>query len=396
MDEPVSDPWLTIIGLGEDGPEGLAPASRAALAAAEIVFGGPRHLALAVAGDRGRAWPVSFDIAPVLALRGRRVAVLASGDPFWFGAGGSLARHLAPEEWRAFPAPSTFSLACARLGWRVEDTACLGLHAAPFATARRHLVRGARLVCLLRDAAAAWDLADWLVAEGFGASKLWLLEALGGPRERIREVLPGALPDGIAAPVALALEAAGTAGLPRSPGLPEAGFAHDGQITAAPVRALTLAALAPRPGEMLWDLGAGSGSVAVEWCLAGGRAVAVERRPDRAQNIRANAATFGVASRLAVIEGDWAAALPVLPAPDGVFAGGGFGAELFARILDTVPKGSRLVVNAVTLETAGLLAGLHARHGGGLLRIALERTEPLGRMTGWKPARPVVQWSVTL
>ena len=188
MGEPLAGteaPWLGIIGLGEDGPTGLCPASRAALDAAEIVFGGPRHLALAGVGARGRVWPVPFDLAPLLACRGRRVVVLASGDPFWFGAGGSIARHLGPGEWRCWPAPSTFSLAAARLGWRIEETACLGLHAAPFATALPHLAPGARLICLLRDAAAASGFRDWLDAQGFGGSTLWLLEALGGPRERV-------------------------------------------------------------------------------------------------------------------------------------------------------------------------------------------------------------------
>ena len=388
----MADPWLTIIGLGEDGPTGLTDASRAALAAAEVVVGGPRHLALVDAGARGIAWPVPFDVAPVLALRGRRVAVLASGDPFWHGAGGSLVAHLAPGEWRCFPVPGVMSLAAARLGWRLEDVACLGLHAAPFERLVPHLAEGFRAICTLRDGAAPRALADWLVAQGWGATRLWVMESLGSPRERLREVRAAdfALAD-VAAPVAVALAAAGGPALPRTPGLPDAGFAHDGQITKAPVRALTLAALAPRAGELLWDLGGGSGSISVEWCLAGGRAVSVEARPDRAANIRENARRFGLTDRLTVIEGRSAEVIPTLPPPDAIFVGGGFDAALFARL----PQAARLVVNAVTLETEALVLDLHARHGGNLLRIELARAAPLGRMHGWDTARPVVQWSRT-
>lgn len=397
MGEPLAGteaPWLGIIGLGEDGPTGLCPASRAALDAAEIVFGGPRHLALAGVGARGRAWPVPFDLAPLLACRGRRVVVLASGDPFWFGAGGSIARHLDSGEWRCWPAPSTFSLAAARLGWRIEETACLGLHAAPFATALPHLAPGARLICLLRDAAAASGFRDWLDAQGFGGSTLWLLEALGGPRERVRR-LAAAMPPDAAPPLALAVEAAGAPGLAAVPGRPIDAFAHDGQITKPAIRAMTLAALAPRRGQMLWDLGAGSGSVAVEWCLAGGRAVAVEARADRIGNIEANIAAFGLAGQMAALRGRAAEVLADLPAPDAVFVGGGFDAALFARLQAAAPR-ARLVVNAVTLATEGLLIGLHAAHGGALTRIALESAAPLGRGSGWQPARPLLQWSTVL
>ncbi|RIA00776.1 precorrin-6y C5,15-methyltransferase (decarboxylating) subunit CbiE [Cereibacter sphaeroides] len=385
----MADPWLSIIGLGEDGPAGLPDASRAALEAAEVVVGGPRHLALVDAGARGMEWPVPFDPTPVLALRGRPVAVLASGDPFWHGAGGSLAAALAPGEWRAYPAPGVVALAAARLGWRQEELLALGLHAAPFGRLLPELALGRRGVCTLRDGPAAGALAAFLAAEGWGESRLWVMEALGGPRERVRATTAAAfaLTD-VAAPVTVAFEAAGGCALPRSAGLPDSLFAHDGQITKAPVRALTLAALAPRRGELLWDLGAGSGSVSVEWCLAGGRAVAVEVRPERAANIRANAARFALP--LEVVEGRALDNLPALPAPDAIFVGGGFDEALFAAL----PAKARLVVNAVTLETEALLATLQARHGGELLRIELARAAPLGRMRGWEAARPVVQWSL--
>lgn len=361
-----------------------------------MVFGGPRHLALADAGDRGRPWPVPFDVAPVLACRGRPVAVLASGDPFWFGAGGSLAAHLSPGEWRTFPAPSTFSLAAARLGWRIEDTACLGLHAAPFERLLPVLRPDARVIVLLRDGAAPAALAGWLTARGWGETPLWVMEALGGPRERIRQATAAGFDlSDVQAPVAVALRARGGTARPLGLGLPDDAFHHDGQITKRPVRALTLAALGPRPGALLWDLGAGSGSVAVEWALAGGRAVAVERRADRIANIRVNIAAFGLGESLQAIESDSLAVLADLPAPDAVFAGGGLTQELAEALWNRIPPGARLVANAVTLETESLLTGLHARQGGTLLRIELAEAAPLGGFRGWQPARPVVQWSVT-
>ena len=360
------------------------------------MFGGPRHLALAeITSARGRLWPVPYSVLPVLACRGKRVAVLASGDPFWYGAGGSLAQHLKPGEWLAFPAPSTFSWTAARLGWRLEDVTCLGLHAAPFETLIRHLAPGLRLICLVRDGAAASALAAWLTGRGFGASHLWVMEALGGPAERIRETPADGfdLAD-LAAPVSVAIAVAATPGMPHVPGLPDDAFAHDGQITKRPVRALTLSALAPRSGDTLWDIGAGSGSVSVEWCRAGGRAMAIEARPDRARNIRANAAAFGLAKRLSVIDGQAPDALAGLPPPNAVFVGGGADSGLFEALWRVLPKGARCVANAVTLETEVLLVALHGQRGGDLLRIELAQAAPLGGLRGWVPSRPVVQWSV--
>ena len=389
------DPWLRLIGIGEDGLTGLSAASRDALDQAEIVFGAPRHLALAGVSQRGRPWPVPFSVAPVLDARGRRVVVLASGDPFWHGVGGSLAAHLEHGEWTAFPAPSTYSLAAARLGWRLEDVTCLGLHAAPFEMLVPHLTTGLQAICLVRDGTAVGQLARWLAARGFGASDLWVMEALGGPRERVRKTQAGAFAMAdVAGPVAVAMVARGAAGIGRVPGLPDAAFAHDGQITKRPVRALTLAALAVRSGEVLWDIGAGCGSVAVEWCLAGGRAVAIEPRPERIANIRTNASAFGLARRITVVEGRAPEALAGLPRPDAVFVGGGANEALLTALWEVIPEGTRLVANAVTLETEILACQWQARLGGDLLRIELAQAAPLGPKRGWLPSRPVVQWSV--
>jgi precorrin-6Y C5,15-methyltransferase (decarboxylating) len=386
---------LTIIGIGEDGLAGLSEASRKAIDRAEIVIGGERHLKLAHVDGRGMPWPAPFDAACVLARRGRPTVVLASGDPFWHGAGGSLAAQLASGEWTAHPAPSTFSLAAARLGWRLEDVSCIGLHAAPFERLVPLLTRGQRIICLVRDAQAAADLAQWLMARGFGASKFWTLAALGGPRQRITESRAEAyVADAIEAPLAIAIEAAGAAGLPRASGLADDLFRHDGQMTKRPMRALALSALAPRPRELLWDIGAGSGSISVEWALSGGRAIAIEPREDRAANIKVNAASFGLAHRIAVVTGRAPAALTGLEKPDAVFIGGGLDAAMFDVLWPVLSQGTRLVAHAVTLETDALLATLQQLHGGELTRIEIAQAVPLGRMRSWEASRPVVQWSV--
>lgn len=398
---------MTIVGLGEDGLAGLPPASRAAIGAARHVLGSTRHLALlqplhaaAAVPAHWQAWPVPFadGLPMLLALRGRPVVLLASGDPFWFGAGSVVTRALAPGEWLALPAPSTFGLAAARLGWALEQTPCLGLHAAPLDRLRPHLAPGAQLLVLLRDGAAAATLAAWLVDAGFGASVMTVLEALGGPRERRRDTSAQAFNLGdVAHPVAVALQVAGDgAVLPRCNGLPDALFEHDGQLSKQPVRALALSALAPRPGERLWDIGAGSGSIAIEWLLAhpACEAVAVEADAQRAQRLRGNARRLGV-DRLVLVTGRAPEVLAGLPPPQAVFIGGGLGEALLAALWPLLPTGCRLVAHAVTLESEALLASWQARVGGRLLRIELAEAQPLGTRRGWRAAYPIVQWSVT-
>ena len=391
----MSEPWLTIIGIGEDGLAGLSEASRNALDQAETVFGGERHLKLAAVDGRGKPWPVPFDASCVLAKRGRPTAVLASGDPFWHGAGGTIASQLAPDEWIAHPSPSTFSLAASRLGWPLESTVCIGLHAAPFERLVPLLARGVRIISLVRDAKAAADLAAWLAARGFGPSRLWTLSALGGSRECIsKSKADGYASDDATSPVAVAIEADGGPGLPRASGMADDLFQHDGQITKRPMRALALSALAPRPGERLWDIGAGSGSISIEWALAGGSTSAIEAREDRARNIRANAEAFGLAHKIGVIAASAPAALPSLEKPDAVFIGGGLDAAMFDAIWQLLPKSTRLVAHSVTLETEALLADLQRKHGGDLMRIEISHAAPLGGFRSWEASRPVVQWSV--
>lgn len=404
--------WLSIVGIGEDGMAGLAPASRDALRHAQVIIGAARHLAL-LEEDAGRAqeavcraaerivWPTPFaaGIERVLALRGRRVVMLASGDPFWFGAGSVIVRRLLPGEWQALPAPSVFSLAAARLGWALEQTPCIGLHAAAFARLRAQLAPGARVLVLVRDGAAVCELATWLTAQGFGASTVHVLEALGGPRERMRSVRAAdyALTDvGHLVTLGIAAEATWNAAMPCAAGRPDTLFEHDGQLTKRPMRALTLSALAPRPGERLWDIGAGSGAIGIEWLLAhpANQAIGFEVDPRRAERARRNALALG-ADRLQVVTGRAPEVLEGQPAPDAVFVGGGLSEALLDTLWARLAPGTRLVANAVTLESETVVARWQATHGGHLLRVELAEAAPLGVRRGWKAAYPVVQWSVT-
>ncbi|MGR3460737.1 MAG: precorrin-6y C5,15-methyltransferase (decarboxylating) subunit CbiE [Roseovarius sp.] len=394
-------PWLTIIGLGEDGPDGLCGASRSALAAAEIVMGPKRHLSLIPEGKARRIpWPVPFSdgVERLMALRGQPTVVLASGDPFWFGAGTTLARRLGRDEWHALPGRSTFSLAAACMGWGLEATLCTGLHAAPLSRLKPHLAPGRQMIVLLRDGAAVRDLAAYLVAQGFGTSSLTVMESLGGPRERLTETTADTLPDtAFSHPVCAALRVAGDgAVLPLASGRPDDAFDSDGVMTKRPVRALTLSALAPRPFEHLWDIGGGSGTIGIEWLLSDPtlRATTVEPRGDRVAVIRANANRLG-ADRLTIVHGTAPDALADLPAPNAVFVGGGLSPRLLGY-LETLPKGIRLVANAVTLESEALLTASHARLGGDLMRIEIAHSTPIGTKRGWRAGFPVTQWSHVL
>ena len=392
--------WLSIVGIGEDGIEGLTPIARGLIQAAEIVFGGGRHLALAAPLIRGdtRPWQNPFErsIDDVLAQRGRDVCVLASGDPFVHGVGSVLLRHVDPRETVAVPAPSSFSLAAARLGWALPETTQLSLHARSLDLIRPHLQPGARVLALTSDGEGPVALARLLSEIGFGNSRLTVLEALGGPRERVRATTAADFDLGDVGPLnAVAIEVEASPGarvLARAPGLPDALFEHDGQITKREIRAITLAALSPRRGELLWDVGAGAGSVAIEWMLADPslRAIAIEARSDRASRIRRNAAAFGVPG-LEVIEGVAPAALEGLAQPDAIFIGGGARGVLDPAVRALRP-GGRLVVNAVTIETEALLMARRPALGGELTRVAITRVQSIGGREGWRPALPVTQW----
>lgn len=397
------NPWLTIIGLGEDGPKGLPPASLTALEAAEIVLAPARHMSLLSenAEQKRLTWPVPFadGIEKLLSMRGQRVAVLASGDPFWFGAGSVLTRQLQPDEWQTFPAVSCFSLAASALGWPLEETICLGLHASPFSRLRPHLAQGSRLIVTLRDANAPVELANYLIHEGFEDSQLHVMQALGGPRERIESCKASDIPKtaSFVHPLCVAIQVSGTSrALPKASGRGDEWFDHDGQITKRPIRALTLSALAPRTGEHLWDIGGGAGSIAIEWLLADQTltATTIEVDPTRADRIKNNAARLGQ-DRLRVVTGKAPDALKGLDRPNAVFAGGGLTNELLA-VLTQLDSGTRIVANAVTLEGEALLTSAQDRFGGDLMRIELSHASPLGKKRGWRTAYPIVQWSVAL
>jgi precorrin-6Y C5,15-methyltransferase (decarboxylating) len=394
--------WLSIVGIGEDGPNGLPPVARELIARADVVFGGTRHLALAAPIIRGeaRSWPSPFARAvdAVLAERHRQVCVLASGDPFIYGVGSLLASHVPPDETLVVPAPSAFSLAAARMGWPLPDTVLVSLHGRALDRIRPHLHPAARILALTSDSEGPAALATLLAQNGFGASRLTVLEALGGARERIRATTAAQFDlTGIAALNTVAVEVVAEPSarvIAFTPGLPDALFEHNGQITKRELRAVTLSSLAPLRGELLWDIGAGSGSVAIEWMLAdvSMRAIAIETRADRAARIARNAAAFGVPA-LELVEGQAPETLSGLPQPDAVFIGGGAGdARVVDAAIAALRAGGRLVVNAVTIETEAALVARHADLGGELIRIAVSRAEPVGGKMAWRPALPVTQW----
>lgn len=399
----MADRWLTIVGIGEDGLDGLTDLTKSLIANAEVVFGGERHLRLVrtmnLAEQRRWQSPIETSIEEVARLRGRkRVCVLASGDPFHYGIGATLARRVPAAEMLVITSPSSFSLAAARMGWPLQDVTALSLHGRPIELVLPHLHPGRKILALTSDETGPAQISGLLTEAGFGRSAMTVLDALGGPHERVRTALAQAFdienisPLNVLAIDILADENARI--LPLTPGLPDDWFDHDGQITKREVRALTLAALAPRRGELLWDIGAGSGSVGIEWMLADPSlsAIAVEADPIRGARIADNAALMGVPG-LTIRVGRAPQVLEKIEKPDAIFIGGGGTEEgVVDAAIDALRPGGRLVANAVTLEMEALLALLHQQMGGSLTRIQIARAEPLGSMSGWRPAMPVTQW----
>jgi precorrin-6Y C5,15-methyltransferase (decarboxylating) len=395
--------WLTIIGIGEDGLAGLGDEAKRLIAEADYIFGGSRHLALAGSLAKGepRTWPAPFDaeMRDVLALAGKKVCVLASGDPFLHGVGVTLVRKVAVEGMQVIPAPSAFSLAAARLGWALQNVETISLHGRPLDLIRPLLHQGNRILTLTSDGDAPAAIGRLLTELDFGASRLTILEALGGLNEKLRSVRADAFDLENINPLnvlALEIESSPQARiLPLTVGLADHLFEHDGQITKREVRAITLSALAPRRGELLWDIGAGSGSVGIEWMLAhpSMRAIAIEADPTRAVRIRRNASHCGVPG-LVVVEGSAPKALAGIETPDAIFIGGGGSDDgVLETAIKALRSGGRLVANAVTLEMEALLLARHAALGGDLIRIALSRVTPVGSMQAWRPAMPVTQWT---
>ncbi|GGS91048.1 precorrin-6y C5,15-methyltransferase (decarboxylating) subunit CbiE [Streptomyces violaceus] len=405
---PAPTAAVTVVGIGADGWDGLTDASRAALSEAEVLIGGPRQLDLLpprCAGER-IAWPSPLRPAVpglLAAHAGRRIAVLASGDPMFYGIGRALAEEVGEAgALRVMPHPSSVSYAAARLGWPLEDVEVVTLVGRPAARLAAALHDGRRILVLSAGADTPGEVAALLRDRGFGASPIRVLEQLGGAQERTNaeataDDWPDAQPPGdplniVAvtcrrAPDALRLGAV--------PGLPDDAFEHDGQLTKRHVRAVTLGTLGPAPGELLWDIGGGSGSIAIEWMRThpSCRAVTVERDPVRAARITRNADRLGVPG-LRVVTGAAPAVLAELPPPDAVFIGGGLTTPgLLDACWEALPAGGRLVANTVTLESEALLADAHRRHGGELVRLAVAHAVPVGGFTGWRQAMPVTQWA---
>lgn len=386
---------LHVIGIGEDGLAGLSPAARALVEGADVVVGGARHLALAPGTAERVAWPSPFDAGVLDGLRHRRVVALVTGDPLWFSAGEAIAR--AHPDAVLVPHVSAFQMAAARMRWPLAGVECLSVHGRPVEGVLSVLHPGARLL-LLAEAGSAPAVAGLLVRHGWGASLVTALWHLGGEGEGRREAVArdweGATPALTTLAVACVPDE-GAAPLPLW-GLPDDAFAHDGTMTKREVRALTLARLAPRPGALLWDVGCGAGSVAVEWMRAarGARAVGIEPRADRRALAATNALALGAPS-LDLVAGGAPGALVGLPAPDAAFLGGGLSEATFVACWAALNPHGRLVANAVTLDSQALLMALHARHGGDLGRVAVSRAEPVGTRTAWRPAMEVMQWALT-
>jgi precorrin-6Y C5,15-methyltransferase (decarboxylating) len=392
--------WLSVIGLTERGLEGLTPEARRLIDQADLIVGGERHLALVPRSKAERqSWasPLRLTIEEILRWRGRAVVVLASGDPMWFGVGVTLARHVARDEMRVLPQVSAFTLAAARLGWSLSETDCLTLHGRPLDLLNAAVFPGARLLMLTDDGAAPASIARRLTELGYGDSRVVALEHMDGPAEAAIERNAaewGDLRTADLNTVAVECRAKPAAAITaRVPGLPDSAFQHDGQLTKREVRAAALAKLMPLPGALLWDVGAGCGSIAIEWMRAarGAKAIAIESDPERVALIEANMRALGT-PKLTIVAGKAPAALDGLAEPTAIFLGGGVSAPgLIERCWASLPSGGRLVAHAVTVESEAKLAGFRPVCSGELTRIAIQRAEPIGSHLAWRPLMPVTQ-----
>lgn len=393
--------WLHIVGIGEDGFDGLTPATRAVVEAAEVIIGGERHHALAANITAERlAWPSPFNamVETIEGLRGKRAVVLVTGDPLWFSVGARIGRAMDPAEIVYHPQLSAFQLAAARMGWSFADIETLTVHGRPVEQMIAFIQPDVRLLVLTTGAETPAQIAKFLSERGFGKSKMTVLAAMGGKDEARFDGTADAWQHEVPAFNTLAVEciaAPDAALLPRVPGLADALFQSDGTMTKQEIRAATLAKLMPMRGALLWDIGCGSGSVAIEWMRAAryARAIGIEPRADRRAMAGANAMALG-APKLELVDGMVPDALGGLPAPDAIFIGGGLSRPTFDAAWAALRPLGRLVANAVTLESEAELMALHAEFGGELVRISVCRAEPVGRLTGWRPSMPLTQWSL--
>jgi len=400
--QPMTQKWLSIIGIGEDGLPGLSPIAQSLLAQANIIVGGDRHLSMLPPNDHREkilwASPISNTVEEIISRRGQAVCVLASGDPLCYGIGVTLTRRIPISEITIIPAPSSFSLACARLGWSLTEVETLSLCGRPSALVQSYIYPGARLLILSEGKSTPGIVAEILTQRGFGNSQITVLERMGGINERILTGTAASWQETEIADLnAIAIHCLADADiipLPRVPGLPDHAYHHDGQLTKREVRAVTLSTLAPTPGELLWDVGAGCGSISIEWMRTHPRcsAIAIEQNTTRLQYIADNATALGT-PHLKIIAGKAPPALQNLPTPDAIFIGGGVTADgLFDICWQALRPGGRLVVNVVTLEGEQTLFQWYEKVGGSFTRIAIQRAEPIGKFLGWRAMAPVTQW----
>ncbi len=394
-------PWLTIIGIGDNGAQSLSPEAWGFLTRAKtVVVSGRVAAGLDLTSRAIINWEDGFEqgLAAIRSHAGSPVTVLATGDPMHFGIGATLRKYFGIEEMLVLPAPSAFSLAAARLGWPLQNVDCISLHGRPIENLIRYLAPRNRILVLTSDGASIPAIAKILIDAGYGGSLLHILEHMGGERENIRQVIAHeAVGQTFADFNTLAIDCAASAKvLPKLAGLEDEAFRHDGQLTKAEIRAITLARLKPYPGALLWDVGAGCGSVAIEWMRAArnAHAIAIEEKISRVEMIRLNAASLGTPS-LEIIHGEAPDALAGLASPDSIFIGGGITHEgIFIACWQALRPGGHLVANAVTLEGEAQLTRLRKLHGGEMVRVSVARAAPVGRFCGWKSLMPVTTWSV--
>ena len=391
-------PWLTIIGVNGDANDTLPQKAIQSIKYAELVMGAERHIKnITTISNKTFLWPSPFEkgITELLKFRGKKVVVLVSGNPFWFGAGNKIIEKLDNSEWICFQSPSTFSIVASRMGWAIQDTLCFGLHAVPFESICRYLAPNVKMILLLKDGENVLKLAEWLTLKNFGRSDFVVMESLGFKNEKIRRTIASEIDFiDINHPVSVAISILGNGEtIPLSSGKPDNLFKNDGQITKQPIRALTMSALAPKPFEHLWDIGSGSGSIAIEWLLSHNTntASAVEFKSIRVEQIKLNATKLGL-NNLIVYEDKIENILEKLSKPDVVFIGGGLTVNLLKDVWNIIPKNTRLVVNSVTLETGSILINAHKKYGGELYKFEVSKVGNLGKNRAWSKSYPIIQW----
>ncbi len=397
----MSSAWLHIVGIGVVCLDGLVPAARSVVESADVIIGGARHHQMVgLHSAEQMKWPSPFDalISQLQTLRGKRVVVLATGDPLWFSVGARIGRSIDPAEITYYPQISAFQLASARMGWSMADVEALTVHGRPVEQIISFIQPNQRLLILTTGGQTPGQIAKFLADRGFGASKMTVLAAMGGGNELRFDGIAATWDHEVPAFNTLAvacIAAPDAALLPRVPGLPDELFEHDGTMTKRETRAVTIAKLMPMRGALLWDIGTGCGSVAVEWMRAAryAQAIGIEPRADRRAMAAQNALALGTPT-LELVAGTAPEVLQGLAAPDAIFVGGGLTDGVFDAAWAALKPLGRFVSNAVTLESEAILMELHKKYGGELVRLAVTRSEPVGPYRGWRPFMPVTQWSL--